>query len=153
MPPSLTRALCAALIACATGAPVGVRAQGTVLPGYWESTNQLNVLFSQKPTVTRKCLTAAQVQQWLNGPSNRHYSCVYTRRVVSGGHVSLGGVCTDRRGRTADVSVRGVYAPEHFRLEAAFHYRLAAGVAIPGTAVTAANRISADCPADLTPGK
>jgi hypothetical protein len=142
-----------AALALAVGAlPIGAQAQTTVLPGYWESANSVSMLLSSKSS-TRKCLTAEQVQQWITNPQTKHYSCVYDRRHIADGHATFHGVCTDKKGRHAAVSIDGTYAPEHFVLNAHMRFHLTAGIDLPVMATTDAHRIGATCPADLPPGQ
>ncbi|MGC1304930.1 MAG: DUF3617 family protein [Caulobacteraceae bacterium] len=150
---SLTRiALGAVLLgACCLPTAAGA-AESTILPGYWESSDTVEVLFSSTK-VSRKCLTADQVEQWLTAPATRHYSCTYDQRRVGGGQASFHGVCKDKKGRTLTVAIKGAYEPEHFHLVAHFHYMLTAGIEIPGDATTDAHRISAECPAPADPNK
>ena len=147
-----SKALAAAAVLGAALAPVAAHAQSTVLPGYWESNNSVSLLLSSKST-SRKCLTMEQVQQWLTNPETKHYTCVYDHKHIADGHATFHGVCTDKKGRSAAVSIDGTYAPEHFVLNAHMKYRLSAGVDIPVMATTDAHRISATCPADLPPGE
>jgi hypothetical protein len=142
----------AALALAGAALPVGAHAQATVLPGYWESSNSVSMLLSSKSS-TRKCLTAEQVQQWITNPQTKHYSCVYDRRHIAAGHATFHGVCTDKKGHHAVVSIDGTYAPEHFVLNAHMRFHLTAGIDLPVMATTDAHRISATCPADLPPGQ
>ncbi|MHB8285828.1 MAG: DUF3617 domain-containing protein [Caulobacteraceae bacterium] len=144
--------LAAAAVLGATLAPLAAHAQTTVLPGYWESNNSVSLLLSSKST-TRKCLTAEQVQQWVTNPETKHYTCVYDHKHIADGHATFHGICTDKKGRHAAVSIEGTYAPEHFVLNAHMQFHMTAGVDLPVMATTDAHRISATCPADLPPGE
>jgi hypothetical protein len=146
------RRLAALAVASAALAPVGAHAQTTVLPGYWESSNSVSLLLSSKSS-TRKCLTAEQVQQWVTNPETKHYTCVYDHKHIADGHATFHGVCTDKKGRHAAVSIDGTYAPEHFVLNAHMSFHMTAGIDLPVMATTDAHRISATCPADLPPGQ
>lgn len=132
--------------------PAAAQAQTTVLPGYWESSNSVSLLLSSK-SISRKCLTAEQVQAWITNPETKHYTCVYDRKHIAEGHATFHGICTDKKGRHATVSIEGTYAPEHFVLNAHMQFHMTAGVDIPVMATTDAHRISATCPADLPPGQ
>jgi hypothetical protein len=151
MTPART-ALCAVLLAACCAPAAAGAAERTILPGYWESTDTVEVLFSSTKT-SHKCLTADQVEQWLTAPATSHYACTYDQRHVGDGHASFHGVCRDKKGRSLTVAIKGEYAPEHFHLLAHFHYMLTAGIAIPGDATTDAHRISAECPVSEEPGK
>jgi hypothetical protein len=149
---SVRTVLAAAVLAACAAPSVAGAVESTILPGYWESTDTVDVLFTSTKT-SHKCLTADQVEQWLTAPATRHYSCTYDQRHVADGQASFHGVCKDKKGRTLTVAIKGAYEPEHFHLTAHFHYMLTAGIAIPGDATTDAHRISADCPAGVEPGK
>jgi hypothetical protein len=152
------RNLLAAAVLAACAAPAvapsvaGAAESTTILPGYWESTDTVDVLFTSTKT-SHKCLTADQVEQWLTAPATRHYSCTYDQRHVADGQASFHGVCKDKKGRTLTVAIKGAYEPEHFHLTAHFHYMLTGGIAIPGDATTDAHRISAQCPVDPNAGQ
>lgn len=134
----------AALLVLCSGSAAA--AAETILPGYWESTNSLLLVSS----TSRKCLTADQVQAFISGPSNRHYTCTYVHRRVAGGHVSLKGSCVDRKGRGGEIAITGSYTPTEFHLKGTL---VPHGIPLPIPASTDARRISAECPADLPPGK
>ena len=121
-----------------------VLAANTILPGYWESSNHTELLITQDST-DRKCITPAQVESYLTGPTNRHYSCTYDRRSVGGGAVQLAGQCIDKKGLRMDVAIAGTYTPESFHLKARLH-TVFATLPIDGLASIDAHRISADCP-------
>lgn len=124
-------------------------AENPILPGYWESTNQSDLIIKQR-SVTRKCITPSQVNEYLTGPANNHYSCVYDRREVGGGSVKLGGQCTDNNGLKMDVAIAGTYTPESFHLNAQLRTKFAS-LPIAGTASIDAHRLSAECPVNDPP--
>jgi len=134
----------ALLITPALGLAVPASA-ATILPGYWESTTHSDLLVAQQST-DRKCITPAQVDSYLTGPANRHYSCTYDRRAVGGGTVQLAGQCVDKSGLKIDVSIAGTYTPQAFHLKADLR-TVFAGLPIVGDASIDAHRISDDCPA------
>ncbi len=143
--PSLLAVRLAFAASAVLAGAAAARAQTTVLPGYWESTNSVSLLVSSKST-TRKCLTAAEVNEWITNPSTKHYSCVYDHRQIADGHASFRGVCTDHKGHQAKVAITGDYQPEHFVLNAHLKYHLTAGIDVPVVATTDAHRLSATCP-------
>ena len=132
-----------ALTAAAIAAPA--LAQSPILPGYWESDNRSDLLIAQQST-ERKCITPAQVDTYLMGPANNHYTCVYKQRAVGDGAVHLAGQCIDNNGMKMDVAIAGTYTPETFHLKAQLHTKFAS-LPIAGTASIDAHRLSADCPA------
>jgi hypothetical protein len=116
----------------------------TILPGYWHSSNTATLIITKK-SEDRRCVTATQVSTFLSAPSNRHYKCVYERRSVHDGKLSLAGKCTDKHGTVFDVSINGTYSQEWFKLNARFSLD---GLPIGGSATTEAHRISETCPVD-----
>jgi hypothetical protein len=125
------------------------RAQSSpILPGYWDSDEHYSVLLSGGGHA-RKCLTEAQVAQFIQAPQTSHYRCRYASRVVGDGQARFrGGACYNKHGRLtlSDVSVDGRYSPDAFHLDFSFGLNLSAGVALPGTAHIDARRIAAQCP-------
>src|ERR1700679_2806508 len=85
-PMSLIRVLCYAAPVVAIALPV--LAETTILPGYWESKNHSELLVTQDST-DRKCITPAQVETYLSGPANNHYTSTYDHRAVGDGAVNL----------------------------------------------------------------
>ena len=145
-----TVALAAVVVATAARA-----AESPVLPGFWDSKEAYSVLLSGGGH-DRKCLTAAQVTQFLAAPQTKHYQCNYATRVVEDGRVTFrGGSCYSHSGRLvlSKVAVEGQYAPESFRLQFRFNYMVSSTLGVPGTANIEAHRISAECPADSSPGR
>ena len=126
-----------------------------VLPGYWESSESYSILLAGSSR-GRKCLTEAQVNDFITAPQTSHYRCAYASRQVGDGQARFrGGACYSHKGRKvlSDVQVDGRYAPESFHLAFQFHLVLSSGVGLPGSALIDAHRISAECPADLPAGK
>ena len=136
--------------------PTAASAVGSpVLPGYWDSTETYSVILSGGGH-DRKCLTSAQVMQFLAAPQTKHYQCNYASRSVEDGRIAFeGGSCYSHSGRLvlSRVAVDGRYAPESFRMQFRFHYMVSPTLGGPGTATIEAHRLSAECPADATFGK
>jgi hypothetical protein len=116
----------------------------TILPGFWESKNHSELLVTQDST-DRKCITPAQVETYLSGPANNHYTCTYDHRSVGDGAVRLAGRCVDNNGMKMDVAIAGTYTPESFHLKAQLHTKFAT-LPIAGSASIDARRLSAECP-------
>lgn len=133
------------LIALAALAPAGaVQAATTILPGYWESTNRLLSPIKQSKT-EKRCITPADVDKFLAGPSNRHYACTYPTKVFSGGRITLKGTCVSKKGRKVAVQGSGSYTPTSFNLTAEIATEFL-GLDIAGKASTEARRIADTCP-------
>ena len=139
---SLIRVLCYAAPVVAIALPV--LAETTILPGYWESKNHSELLVTQDST-DRKCITPAQVETYLSGPANNHYTCTYDHRAVGDGAVKLAGHCVDNNGMKMDVAIAGTYTTESFHLKAQLHTKFAT-LPIAGSASIDAHRLSAECP-------
>lgn len=138
------------LVAIAVGAPAAAQpgaGESPIQPGYWESTNRvLSPIRTSK--VERRCITPADVEKFLAGPSNRHYDCTYPDRYISKGVIRLAGSCVKRKGGGGKVQVagEGVYAPTSFRITATIATEFA-GIPISGRASTEARKIADACPA------
>lgn len=148
----MTRSTLAALIAAplALAAPAGAlaAAQPPIQPGYWESTNKLLSPIRQTK-VERRCITPADVDKFLAGPSNRHYKCTYPHKIIAGGKISLKGTCVSKKGRKVEVEGSGAYNPTSFNLTASIATEFL-GLDIAGKASTEARRIGDVCPAPET---
>lgn len=119
-------------------------AAATPMPGYWETNNTATFLFSSHST-ERKCLTATDVAKFMNGPSNRHYTCEYPSRAVGGGRIRLAGTCATKKGQIAYVTAKGTYSATTFKLEATLKTKIG-GIPLSGSAITDAHRLGDDCP-------
>lgn len=115
-----------------------------ILPGYWETTNRLIYPIPQKKTEMR-CITPAEVAKFMQGPSNRHYTCTYPTKSFANGKILLRGQCVSKKGRKVDVSGDGVYTPTTMKMTANIATEWA-GLTIAGKASTEARRISESCP-------
>src|SRR5690349_23843115 len=104
------------LLAAVLGAPQA-RAASTIQPGYWESTNRLLSPIKQSKT-EKRCITPADVDKFMSGPSNRHYACTYPTKVFAGGQIRLKGTCVSKKGRKVAVQGQGSYSPTSFTLTA-----------------------------------
>lgn len=129
-----------------TAAPAVAREE-TIKPGWWESTNTLNLVISNTER-ERRCITPADVDKILSGRINRHYTCTYPEKRVSGGKMVFKGTCVDKRGRTVNVTATGAYSPTAFNLDANLSGKLA-GVPLKASASTSARRIGDVCPAKV----
>ena len=123
------------------------RADAPIQPGYWESTNKLLSPIRQTK-VERRCITPADVDKFLAGPSNHHYDCTYPTHVVENGQIQMSCTCVERKGgRKVRVAGQGWYTPTSFALSAsiATHFL---GIPLSGRATTEARRIADTCPDD-----
>lgn len=130
--------------ALAIAPPSHAAAPTAIEPGYWESTNKLLSPIHQT-TVEKRCITPADVDKFMAGPSNRHYACTYPTRVISGGVIRLKGVCVSKKGQKVSIQGSGVYTPSHFTLTADVA-TVFLGLDIIGRASTDARRIGDTCP-------
>ena len=135
------------LAATAIAIPAAAQAQPPIQPGYWESTNRLLSPF-RTSKVERRCLTAADVDKFLAGPSNHHYDCSYPTRLVENGQIRMAGTCVGKKdGRRVQVSGEGAYTPASFHITATIATEFA-GIPLSGRASTDARRIGDVCPDD-----
>jgi len=107
-------------------------------------TNTTTVLISSKKTEQR-CLVASEINKFLTGPSNRHYTCNYPTRTVGGGKITLKGSCATKKGQVALVTAQGTYSPTTFRLNATLSTKIG-GIPLSGVNVTSARRLGDTCP-------
>lgn len=139
------RSLPTLLIALAIAAPAAAAsAAPTIQPGYWESTNRLLSPIRQTKT-EKRCITPADVEKFMSGPSNRHYACTYPTKVFAGGKIRLKGSCVSKKGRKVAVEGAGSYTPTSFDLTAEIATEFL-GLDIAGKASTEARRIADVCP-------
>jgi len=137
------RALPVLLIALAAATPA-VAAAPLIQPGYWESTNKLLSPIKQSST-EKRCITPADVEKFMGGPSNRHYACSYPTKIFSGGKITLKGTCVSKKGHKIAVQGSGNYTPTSFDLTAEIAAEFL-GLDIVGKASTEARRIGDVCP-------
>ena len=134
----------AALLVLGTAAPAAATAQQAITPGYWESTNKLLSPIKQTST-EKRCITPADVDKFMAGPSNRHYACTYPTKVIAGGRITLKGTCVSKKGQKVAVQGSGEYTPTSFTLTADIATEFF-GLDIAGRARTEARRIGDTCP-------
>jgi hypothetical protein len=115
-----------------------------IVPGYWESTNKL-LSPIRSTSVEKRCITPADVDKFMAGPSNRHYTCTYPTRLIRNGTITLKGVCVSKKGRKVAIAGSGTYTPTSFQLNADVAMEFA-GLNIAGSASTEAHRIGDVCP-------
>jgi hypothetical protein len=140
------KTLTPALLALALAAPAAaaLAAEPIIEPGCWESTNRVTSPIRTTST-TQKLITPADVDRFLTGPINHHYTCDYPTHRVADGKLVMKGVCTDRKGRQVKISTRGTYTRTSFRVEADFATTLL-GIPLSGHGQTDARRIGDACP-------
>ena len=125
-------------------APAMARQGATAIqPGWWESTNTLNLIISNTE-VERRCITPADVDKVLSGRINHHYTCTYPEKRVADGRMYFKGTCVDKRGRKVNVTANGTYSQTAFTLTANLSGKVA-GVPLSATATTNARRLGDTC--------
>lgn len=140
----LSAALTLALATAAVSGGAAAAANSPIQPGYWESTNRLLSPIRQTKT-ERRCITPADVDKFVSGPSNRHYACTYPTKVFAGGQITLKGSCVSKKGHKVAVQGAGSYTPTSFNLTAEIATEFL-GLDITGKASTEARRIGDTCP-------
>jgi hypothetical protein len=124
-----------------------------IKPGYWESTSQVTSPFPAGGKTERKCIKAEDIDKFMGGAPNRHYTCTYPTKVISGGKIKLEGTCQTKNSDPVPVSGEGTYTPDSFDLDARISASVG-GVTLPIRAKTSARRIADACPApDSTPNE
>lgn len=143
----MTRLLAAPILALGVAglcAGPAAAASSPIQPGYWESTNRLLSPIKQTKT-ERRCITPADVDKFVSGPSNRHYACTYPTKVFSNGKIILKGACVSKKGHKVAVQGAGSYTQTSFDLTAEIATEFL-GLDITGKASTEARRIADTCP-------
>jgi hypothetical protein len=119
-------------------------AEPAIRPGYWETTNAVTAPI-RSSSVEKKCITPADVDKFMAGPSNRHYACTYPTKVIAHGKILLKGTCSSKHGQKVAVSGQGTYTPTSFQLSADIATDFL-GIPVSGKATTEAHRLSDICP-------
>lgn len=140
-----TRILALIGLVSLAAAPAMARQGATtaIQPGWWESTNTLNLIISNTE-VERRCITPADVDKVLSGRINHHYTCTYPEKRVADGKMYFKGTCVDKRGRTVNVTATGTYSQTAFTLRANLSGKVA-GVPLSAVATTNARRLGDTC--------
>ena len=110
-------AMSASVLSLAAVSAPALAQEQTILPGYWDVTNKVSAIISQTKT-EKRCITPADVEKFMSGPSNRHYTCTYPTKVFSGGKIRLKGTCVSKKQRKVEVQGTGAYTPTSFNLTA-----------------------------------
>jgi hypothetical protein len=137
------KALLAALLILAPAA--GRAAETPIDPGYWETTNSVVSPIRSSKT-ERRCIGAAQVAKFMEGPGNHIYRCTYPTKMFRGGRIVLKGSCKSRDKPPFPIEGQGTYTRDSFHLEALAHPTLGP-ITLPVRAQTDARRIGDACPA------
>lgn len=143
-------ALLAAAAVAGAAAPAAAqpsKSDSPILPGYWESTNRLlSPIRTSK--VEHRCITPADVEKFLAGPSNHHYDCTYPSKRIDNGVIRMSGSCVKRKGGGGKIMVAGdgVYTQTSFKITATIATEIA-GIPLSGRASTEARRVADSCPA------
>jgi len=124
-------------------------AQTAITPGYWESTNKRLSPIKQSST-EKRCITPADVDKFMAGPSNRHYTCTYPTREIQDGKITLKGTCVSKKGQKVAIAGSGTYTKTSFQLDADVAVEFAC-LDIAGSASTEAQRSGETCPMPPAP--
>jgi hypothetical protein len=133
-----------ALLACALAAPAA--AETPIAPGYWETTSQVVSPIPTKKT-EKRCIREEDVEKFIGGAPNRHYTCTYPTREISGGKIRLVGSCKTKNSDPVPVTGEGTYTRDSLRLDARIRAKLG-GITVPVHARTSGRRIADACPAE-----
>ncbi|HVI33018.1 DUF3617 domain-containing protein [Phenylobacterium sp.] len=144
------RLMTSALLVAAVALPAAA-AQTPIAPGYWETTSQIISPLPTKKT-EKRCIREEDVEKFIGGAPNRHYTCTYPTREISGGKIRLVGSCKTKNSAPVPISGEGVYTRDSLRLDARVRAKLG-GLTVPVHARTIAKRIGDACPAPTADGK
>jgi hypothetical protein len=140
----MKRSIALLLLASAVAAPAAAAAP-PIQTGYWESTNRIVSPIKQTKT-EKRCITPADVNKFMAGPSNRHYQCTYPTNVIAGGKITLKGTCVSKKGQKVPITGQGTYTPTSFNLVADVIVEFL-GLDVAVRASTEARKIAETCPA------
>ncbi|HEY8617493.1 DUF3617 domain-containing protein [Phenylobacterium sp.] len=132
-----------ALLAGALALPAA--AQTPIAPGYWETTSQILSPLPTKKT-EKRCIREEDVEKFIGGSPNRHYTCTYPTREIAGGKIRLAGSCKTKNSEPVPITGEGVYTRDTLRLDARVKAKLG-GITVPVHARTSGRRIADTCPA------
>ena len=133
-----------ALLACALAAPAAA-AQTPIAPGYWETTSQVISPLPTKKT-EKRCIREEDVEKFIGGSPNRHYTCTYPTREIANGKIRLAGSCKTKNSDPVPITGEGVYTRDTLRLDARVKAKLG-GITVPVHARTSGRRVADACPA------
>jgi hypothetical protein len=85
------------------------------------------------------------VEKFIGGAPNRHYTCTYPTREISGGKIRLVGSCKTKNSAPVPIRGEGVYTRDSLTLDARVQAKLG-GLSIPVHARTSGKRLADDCP-------
>ena len=141
--------LASAILAAAIAAPAGA-AEPPIAPGYWETTSQVISPLPTKKT-EKRCIREQDVDKFIGGAPNRHYTCTYPTREIAGGRIRLAGSCKTKNSDPVPVTGEGVYTRDSLRLDARVRAKVG-GVTVPVHARTTGRRIGDTCPTEASGG-
>jgi hypothetical protein len=132
------------LLAAAAAVAAPAVAQTTIEPGYWETTSKV---ISPVPTskTERRCIRPQDIDKFIGGSPNRHYTCTYPTREVANGKIRLAGSCKTKNSAPVPISGEGVYTRDTLRLDARVEAKIG-GLTVPVRARTEGKRIGDTCP-------
>lgn len=116
----------------AASAPAGQSAT-SVLPGYWEYKVKG---FGLTLDTEYWCVREDQIDKFFTGPCNRHHTCVYPTREISGSKARFVGYWQNDEGKRSNVEVAGDFSPKRFTLRSK-PTRGTNGMPIPGMTLDA----------------
>lgn len=139
------------LLAAAAVVAGPAAAQTSIAPGYWETTSQI---VSPVPTrkTEKRCIRPEDIDKFIGGAPNRHYTCTYPTREISGGKIRLAGSCKTKNSEPVPVTGEGVYTRDSIRLDARFKAKLG-GLGVTVHARTSGTRLGDTCPTETAAGK
>jgi hypothetical protein len=130
------------LAAAAVAGPAA--AQPPIEPGYWETTSRVISPFPTRKT-EKKCIRAEDIDKFIGGSPNRHYTCTYPTREVANGKIRLAGSCKTKNSEPVPISGEGAYTRDTLTLDARVRAKLGS-LTVPVHARTEAKRIGDVCP-------
>jgi hypothetical protein len=115
-----------------------------IRPGFW-SYSASTVL--PGGSQGRQCVPLDKIEEFISGPHNKHYRCVYPSRTLAAGRALFNGVCTGKHGEQYKITVAGAYTLTSFDLSGSIRGRVLLGIPISLPISIHARWIGPSCPA------
>lgn len=123
---------------------LSARAQDTIRPGLWETTERVTSPISSTK-IEQRCITPRAIAKFMTCYINHHYECVCPNQSVGDGKITFRGECVDHKQQHVHVEGTGAYTSTtlHMTAQATFKFL---GIPIGADASTDAHRVGDTCP-------
>jgi hypothetical protein len=133
---------------CLLAAPA--RAQQSIRPGYWESTERVDAPITTTKTEQR-CVTPKDIAKFMSCYINHHYQCLCPEQAIGDGRIAFKGECVDHKNQHVRIEGTGTFTATTLHMEARAGFKLL-GLPLDADASTDAHRLGDTCPPGSTGG-